>query len=264
MPGRLKSVVGTAYGKWKYAPRIDVEDAGQLLTLGSEYGGWTFEPSADLEESKIVSCGFGEDGSFDVEFATRFRATVIVVDPTPRAVNHFEAIQQRLGEPSQQSYVDGGKQPATAYDLRGIRPGSLVMERMALWTENTTLKFFAPRNPEHVSHSIVNYQNEYRSDSPSIEVPTITLPELLEKYQITSLPLLKIDIEGAEVKVIEDMLQRGLRPRQLMVEFDEMNFPSQRSKDNAEAMDRQLREAGYACRYFDHKANFLYVHKSER
>ena len=39
----------------------------------------------------------GEDASFDVEFTTRFKARIIIVDPTPRAIDHFEAIQKRLG-----------------------------------------------------------------------------------------------------------------------------------------------------------------------
>src|SRR5271170_2515948 len=97
--------------RWKYAPAIVVERSTELLRLGSDYGGWTFEPSPDLQECVIVSCGLGEDGSFDVEFASRFHAKIIIVDPTPRAIRHFEKIQERIGQPAVQSYLDGGKQP---------------------------------------------------------------------------------------------------------------------------------------------------------
>ena len=94
---------------------------------------------------------------------------------------------------------------------------------------------------------------------PHIEVTATTLEALLAKYQLKTLPLMKLDIEGAEIAVIQQMLEKSIYPRQLLVEFDEMNFPSGRPKKNVEETDGILRQAGYICRYFDGKANFLYV-----
>jgi len=243
----------------KYAPKIKVQRSNGLLRLGSDYGGWTFEPSADLQDSVIVSGGLGEDGSFDVEFASRFHAKVIIVDPTPRAIRHFEAIQERVGQPASQSYIKGGGLPIDSYDLRKITKESLILDRSALWVENTTLKFFTPAKSSHVSHSIVNYQNSYSQDTSHIEVAATTLEALLAKYHLKTVPLMKLDIEGAEIEVVRQMLQKSIHVRQLLVEFDKMNCPSDRSKTNAENTDKMLRQAGYTCRYFDGQANFLYV-----
>ena len=259
MLGSVQARVKKAVGKFRFAPQIRVEPSSKLLRLGSKYGAWTFEAGEDLQGATIVSCGLGEDGSFDVEFAARFKARVILVDPTPRAIRHFEGIQANIGKASKRPYVDIGKQPVDAYDLSKVEEGQLLLEPRALWTKETRLKFFLPQNPEHVSHSIVNYQNEYRDDSPSIEVQAVTLASLLEKYELTTLPLLKLDIEGAEVEVFPDMMAKGIKPRQILVEFDEMNVPSSRSKENAESMDRILRDGGYVCHFYDGKANFLYV-----
>lgn len=243
----------------KYAPAIEVQRFTDLIRLGSDYGGWTFRGSAELQNSTIASCGLGEDASFDIEFASRFHARVIILDPTPRAIRHFEEIQRCLGQPARQSYVAGGKQPVDSYDLRNIAEESLILEPSALWVENTSVKFFAPANPDHVSHSIVNYQNNYTQDSSHIEVAAITPEALLAKYQLKSVPLMKLDIEGAEIEVIRHMMERSIRPRQLLVEFDEMSFPSARSKRNAEETDKLLKQAGYICGYFDGRANFLYA-----
>jgi FkbM family methyltransferase len=238
---------------------IDVQRSTELLRLGSTFGGWVFEPSADLQHSVIVSCGLGEDASFDIEFASRFCAKVIIVDPTPRAIRHFEAIQERVGQPAVQRHVSQGRQLVDSYDLREITNESLTLERSALWVENAKLKFFAPPNPHHVSYSVVNYQNNYSQETPHIEVEGITLEALFAKYHLHAIPLVKFDIEGAEIPVIQYMLNKSLHPRQVLVEFDEMNSPSDRSKQNVEEIDRLLRCQGYSCRYFDDHANFLYV-----
>jgi len=243
----------------KYAPAVNLQRSANLLRLGSDYGGWTFEPSADLQDSVIVSCGLGEDASFDVEFASRFRAKVIIVDPTPRAILYFNEIQGRVGQPAAQKYVKGGKQPIDSYDLRKIAKNSLILEPSALWVENTKLKFFAPVNPEHVSHSIVNYQNDYAQTTSHIEVAAITPETLLARHQLNAVPLIKLDIEGAEKDVIRRLLEKSIHVRQVLVEFDEMSFPSYRSKKNVEDTDRILTQAGYVCRHFDGGTNFLYV-----
>jgi FkbM family methyltransferase len=261
MLARSKRWVLDRMARRKYAPDIQVSPPIRLLRLGSRYGGWTMESSPDLHRSTILSCGLGEDATFDVEFASRFDARVIIVDPTPRAILHFEEIQKRIGQPALYGHVKGGKQPAESYDLAKIAKGALILEPSALWIENTTLKFFAPGNPAHVSHSITNLHNDFVSSSPHIEVPAITPESLFEKYELNTVPLMKLDIEGAEVAVIKHMMNTAILPRQLLIEFDEMNYPSDRSKQNAEAMDASLREAGYECRYFDGLANFLYMRR---
>lgn len=258
MPTRLVNRITHRIGRWKYAPNIEVQRSHSLLRLGSDYGGWTFADSPDLRDSVIVSCGLGEDASFDVEFASRFRSKVILVDPTPRAIRHFEEIQMRVGQPASQGYVKGGKQPAAAYDLRKIDKGSLMLEPFALWVEKTKLKFFAPENPENVSHSIVNDRDNHAEEAPHIEVATITLEALLSKHDLKTVPLMKLDIEGAEIDVIRHMVESGTRVRQLLVEFDALNSPSPKSKKDVEDTDEMLRRAGYACGYFDGKMSFLY------
>ena len=70
---------------------------------------------------------------------------------------------------------------------------------------------------------------------------------------------MKLDIEGAETDVIEQMAKGAIRPRQLLVEFDEMNSPSDRSRMSVERSNGALTQAGYVCRHFDGRANFLYV-----
>lgn len=246
--------------RYLYAPKIVVESGPPLRFLGSAYGGWHLEDRPSLRGATVVSAGLGEDASFDAELARSYGAKVIIVDPTPRAIAHFEAMVQRLGKPSESGYVKGGKQPVDAYPLDSVSTDQLELLAFALWTEKTTLKFYLPANPDHVSHSIVNFQNDYATDTAAIEVESTRLVDILDDRGLSEIPLLKLDIEGAEIAVVQDMLDRGIYPEQLLLELDELINPSPRSRENAELVDRKLREHGFTCRFFDGISNLLYVH----
>jgi FkbM family methyltransferase len=232
-----------------------------LMTLGSDYGAWVFHDDGTLQGCTVFSAGLGEDASFDVEFASRYGARVVLIDPTPRAMAHHREILARVGQGAEVPYVNGGCQPATAYALDKIDVRQLPLEPFALWTQATRLRFFLPSNAEHVSHSLVNFQNDYRKDSDHIEVDSCRIDDLLVRYGIApdELALLKLDIEGAEVEVLEDMMDKGIRPRQICVEFDELNKPCRTAFERVDRADRALNDAGYRCIYGNGTTDYLYL-----
>lgn len=233
----------------------------QLTTLGSKHCGWTFVDEPSLLQGIILSAGLGEDGSFDVEFAAKYNATVHIIDPTPRAVQHFKSITSRIGLPREVAYSDTGTQPLESYDLSSVAPSQLRLHEVALWNERTKVKFFLPKNASHVSHSILNFQNEYVSDTPFIEVNAIPVRELLDEIGVTpeQVALMKLDIEGAEVEVIDSLLAANFTPRQLLVEFDEFNAPTKRGVARISHAHDRLVAHGYKIVHTDGQADFLYV-----
>jgi FkbM family methyltransferase len=238
-----------------YRPYIKVEPLEGLITLGSSYGSWTFQPSSVLDGATIISCGLGEDASFDVEFASRFGGRVIIVDPTPKAIRHFACLSKRIGLAAESRFPAGGRMPVTAYDLSNVSENALVLEASAIWREGGDVRFFVPGDPTHVSHSIGDIQGS----GTSIEVRAITPDALLDKYGLNDVPLIKMDIEGAELAVIPYMMEKGICPTQILVEFDEILFPSAEAKSKVEAVDRLLREHGYGCYHTDGVSNYLYL-----
>ena len=228
--------------------------------MGSPYGGWSFVDEDTLKECTIISAGLGEDASFDIEFAAKYNAKVIIVDPTPRAISHFNEIVNSLGNPAKLQYSEDGCQPIDAYDLSSITTDNLLLVAKALWNENTSLKFFEPLNPNHVSHSIVNYQNNYSDNTKSIVVDAVTLDSLLTYLNINAsdIPLMKFDIEGAEIEVIRRLIDVGITPRQILVEFDELNIPSPKAFSRVTEVDELLRNSGYNLLKTDGQADFLY------
>lgn len=195
--------------------------------LGNAYGGWTI-PAGELDESSVCYCvGCGEDITFDLALIRTFGCNVEGVDPTPDSIEFVRR--------------------ATADEPR------YRLHELALWREEGTMKFYAPKNAAHVSHSLVNLQGT----GDYIEVPTCRLSSLMSRLDHARLDLLKLDIEGAACDVIDTMLEDGVRCEILCVEFDELLHPSpdriRRVRRTLDSLDR----SGYEM-FWVEAANFTF------
>ena len=115
--------------KWFiYQPNVILEDIPiKPIALGNDYGGKRFFDFEELYGTKIISCGLGEDASFDVEFAAKYKSQVIIVDPTPRAIAHYDYIIKHLGSGPKKSYLDQGAQIIETYDLYAVIQHSQII-----------------------------------------------------------------------------------------------------------------------------------------
>lgn len=255
-----------AYGKFKGIVRHPLQnsktiDGYNIVYLGTDYGGWNFVDEGYLKNSTIISAGLGEDASFDVEFAAKYNARVIIVDPTPRAIKHFNEIQASIGNTRSQSYSDGGCQPIKAYDLSKVKEDNFKFIKKALWNECKNIKFFEPSDPKNISHSISNFQNNYSNDTGFIEVEAITPDRLFDELNLDfgDVSLVKFDIEGAEIEVIKRCVSVGFLPFQILVEFDELTKPSPRAFARVSEIDELLKNNDYKMIKTDGRTNFLFV-----
>jgi len=140
--------------------------------LGTPYGGWQFISLDKQENINVISAGVGEDISFDVELINKYGCNVILIDPTPRAIIHYEEIKKRFGEKKIGNYdLSSGKQPINAYDLYSINESNLNFVDKALTNKsNSSVKFYPPINEEFVSYSISNFQMDYKQTNKFITV----------------------------------------------------------------------------------------------
>jgi FkbM family methyltransferase len=131
-------------------------------------------PTALFDHLSVVySGGVGEDASFDLALIDRTGCEVWAFDPTPRAIEFARTI----GDPRFHFVAVG------------------------LWSSEARLRFHAPPNPSHVSHSIV----EPESSRDSFEVDCKSLDTLMVELGHDRIDLLKLDIEGAEYEVLRSM-----------------------------------------------------------
>lgn len=266
MPGKLLHMLGAPQAlvlRKLRTPRILVDAVSglQLLRLGTEYGGWVFAEDPSLFGSTIICAGAGEDISFDIAFASKYSATVHIVDPTPRATHHVEQVVDRIAHGAGQSTpmnLHGGQVDVQSYDVSKLTRQQIRLTPYALWNKKGKIRFYVPNSLKHVSHSIINVQRQ----TEFIEVDAITIEDLVGQLGVPAIPLMKLDIEGAEVEVLEHMMMARIFPLQLLVEFDEMHTPLPNSKQRIARSLQLLRDNAYKLAFFNGTANFLFIRDS--
>ena len=215
-----------------------------LKRFGSGYGGWYIHGKSIVSQSRILSLGAGEDISFDVEIANSFACSVDIYDPTPRAIEHFKLVEKNLGQKQVGAYNNNGKQPIGAYNLEKVFPGQICLFPKAIWTYSGEIKFFEPKELKNVSHSIKPLNVTTEKDRNYILVECVDILEIsIEAYAI-----LKLDIEGAEINVLERLLENRIEknlPSQILVEFDVLRAGSVENFRNVVKIDKKLKNRGY-------------------
>jgi FkbM family methyltransferase len=244
--------------------KLEFNEINNIIYMGSNYGGWSFLDDKDLENKIIISAGLGEDASFDIELINKYNCKIIVVDPTPRAIDHYNEIIKSTGEPKNDSYQEGGNQIISSYDLTNINNKNFILVKRGLHNlDNEELKFFAPPNKNHVSYSIIDWQNNYKKESDFIKIKTITVKSILKEFDIKNFEMIKLDIEGSEVEVLNQMIDDKIFPNQILVEFDELNKINKVSIERFFDIHQKLLSKEYKLIRTKSKfPDFLYIKKS--
>lgn len=198
--------------------------------LGTEYGGWPLIDDETPLGALIYSFGIGEDISFDLAAIEKFGCIIHGFDPTPRC----------------RAWVD-----------RQALPPSFHFHSMGLGATDGELEFFAPQKDEHVSYSALPAPN---SDlSRKIIAPVKRLNRLVEELGTGAPSVLKMDIEGFEYDVIDEILSSPLRPHQWLIEFHHRMYgiDIEMTKQAVEKLGRE----GYHIFYVSeggHEYGFVY------
>lgn len=212
---RRKKTVTSQQSILKTLPVADREL--DLRRLGSPYGGWVVSHRPSLTGGIFLSAGAGEDISFDVELAGLYSMQGLIIDPTPRAITHVEAVVAAIGSRRLEPYTLDGSQPISSYDLSHLRADALTLIPKALWVDDDGIEMIPPLNPQNVSHSI--HPKDEVGGRDTLHVDTVS-PESLARQYGDGVGLIKLDIEGAEVDVIAPLLQSFPRVEQFLIEFD--------------------------------------------
>ena len=209
---------------------LKVEPRDDLKEIGSPRGGWVV-PESLFDAGSICYCvGCGEDITFDLGLIERFKCDVFAFDPTPRAIRH---VQKATEGETKYHFMDVG-----------------------LWDKEDVLKFFVPQDSSHVSHSLLNLQKTEEHISVNVK----RLSHVMKELGHSRLDLLKIDIEGAEYKVIDTIIEDGLDVRVLCVEYDECFCPlDDQYKERIAVSMNKIIDMGYHLVCVQGNGNYTFV-----
>lgn len=155
--------------------------------LGTECNGWWFCPDRITPSSVIYSFGVGEDASFDLALIESFGVDVHGFDPTPKSIRW---VRENVTTPK------------------------FIMHEHGLADFGGVLRMYPPADERHVSHSIVRI-----SDRSPVDLPVQRLRTIMDRLGHQAIDLLKMDIEGTEYSVIDDILRENIPVAQLLIEF---------------------------------------------
>lgn len=181
---------------------------------GNDYGGFYINPSLLNENSVVYSFGIGQDISFDLAVIKNHNCQVYGFDPTPKSI----------------AWVQAQNFP-TNFHFDGIGIGK----------KTETAIFNLPKNEAYVSGSL--YEHAFVDTHKAVEVQLRSFEDIAEKLQHPVIDVLKMDIEGAEYDVIDNILAAEVQIRQILLEIHERFFEDGKSK--TEKLLQKLRSKGY-------------------
>ena len=208
---------------------------------GTVYGGWNLPKNIELSSDSIVySAGVGEDISFDILLQEKFDVNMGLIDPTQRALWHFEEVKDFFS--TKNPDFSGDIQRDYLKIIGNSKPNfsKFTYIQKGLWSHADSLKFYKPTNEKYVSHTLI--ENMYSNNYEVVEVDSVK--NIMNALNHTHIDILKVDIEGSEVIVLDQMLKDGIFPKCICVEFD-LKLKGVDRENKTESLIRDLENIGY-------------------
>lgn len=190
-PQRLRASLRLRVGSLLVFRGTSAEARPDAVRLGSHYGGRVVPLGLLGADSVCYLAGVGEDMSFDVALVKRTECSAWAMDPTPRAIDY---VRQR----------------------EGTLPQGLHFLPIGLWDAEEIKRFYEPSDPAHVSASV---RPEDMSESRWFDARCSTVSAIMRDLGHGRLDLLKLDIEGAEYRVLPAVLEERILPGIICLEL---------------------------------------------
>ena len=208
--------------------------------FGTQYGGWFIPDDFHLDSSSyVVSAGVGEDISFDLCLQSKYGCEILLLDPTERAITHVKEVNSFY---ETKTPFSGLIQPDYLKVLSDLHPdlSRVTLKPIGLWKTKEIARFYYQTNPYYVSQTLLAdmYSSSYN------EVPVDRLSCLIDQTP----DVLKLDIEGAEIDVLETLFEDSIFPRLLCIEFDYI-LKGKDTENRTDRMIERLLEKGYTIVY---------------
>ncbi|NTW51309.1 MAG: FkbM family methyltransferase [Chlorobiaceae bacterium] len=197
-------------------------------------GGWTFSPIGLDSSSVVFSLGVANDIGFDTGIIELLCCDVHAFDPTPR-------------------WIEWIKTQNT--------PSRFHFHPYAIGGRDGNIRMYPRIQKGKKSSTMLTLVDEGAGEGIAVDVPVKRIPTIMNELGIRKIDILKMDIEASEYEVIDDMLDSGVKPYQLLVEFHH-RFRSV-PVDKTKSVVSKLQAAGYRIFHISEKyREFSFIHEA--
>jgi FkbM family methyltransferase len=161
--------------------------------FGNINAGFYVFPDLINESSVVYSFGVGEDVSFDEQLITSFNCKVFGFDPTPKSIDFIES--------------------------KTNLSSNYYFQSFGLFSYDGDITFLLPVNPNHVSCTVGNVRGYDEAKLKKVDVPVLKFDTIIKKLGHSKIDILKLDIEGSEYEVLNDILKSSIQIDQICIEF---------------------------------------------
>ena len=201
--------------------KLDILDDNQIINVGN----YLIKKDILNSESIIYSFGIGENIGFENQISLKFNCKVYCFDPTSLAIKFMQR---------------------EIYDKTKIN-----FSPFGIWKNDGKIKFYY-QDEENQKKSGGSITNLFETSKYEF-MECYKLSTLMKKNNHSLIDVLKLDIEGAAIDVIEDIVSDKIFPRQIIVEFeysendsiDKIKFKNW--SDRLEKLILKLKENNYKC-----------------
>jgi|SRR5579859_689170 len=207
-----------AYPQWRFAPPRP-QLTRNLQKFGSEYGGYFLDATVVDSASIVYSLGIGQDISFDLALIAHAGVHVFAFDPTPEVASWLRS-----------------------QDV----PPQFHFRAVGIAGHDGDETFYLPPRTDWISHSLVR-ADQYSSQSAVL--PVVRLSEAMRLQGHRRIDVLKMDIEGGEYTVIEEIVRGRIPVTQLLVEFHHRlsSIGTQRTREALALLESYGMKISYVC-----------------
>ena len=157
--------------------------------FGTKYGGHCVALGGLDDTSIVYSVGLGFDISFDLELIATYGLTVLGFDPTPKSIEYLQSTEL---------------------------PDEFKLFDCGMSGKDGVMTFNPPIDSTHVSFTTTDRPE---TKNESIEVQMKALSTIMKENQHQEIDILKMDIEGSEYGVIEEICENDISVKQILIEF---------------------------------------------
>jgi len=191
-------------------PRIYKELSLNIAEYGDKGANWTIARDKLNKNTKIYSFGIGDNLSFEEELVKNFDLKVYAFDPTPKSLAWIK--KQKFST-------------------------NIEIYPFGISNKDGIAYFEPPKKENYISFRMSNKNEKL------VKLPVYKLSTILKKLKEKKIDVLKLDIEGAEYRVIPEILRTKMDIKQILVEFHH-RFSGFTKRDTEKVVSK-LRKAGY-------------------